>query len=95
MHKTMNLERAVIVLRGEYNLDVESPFLLVVNGEKYKFDCLIRGFGAKNGMIIDRDWSAIEPASEELIQLDYGFSCFDVRGGVENMKLVLKDWGKV
>jgi hypothetical protein len=37
------------------DIDIESPFSCQVNGRVKTFKCLIRGFGAPNGMLIDAD----------------------------------------
>ena len=94
MSRKIGLDEAVIALRKQYGLDVESPFTLAVNGKEFVFDCLVRGYGSRNGMIIDRYHSRIRPVAYQLVGMGYGYSCFDLRDGVENMNAALDDWGK-
>ena len=94
MRKKIDLSIAVKSLQDEFNLDVTSPFTIKINGTKAEFDCLIKGYGAKNGMVIDRHWSNISPIAEALVKIGYGYSCFDLREGAKYMNEALKDWGK-
>lgn len=87
-----NLQR----LQKKYNLDIEAPFILDVEGELHTFQCLIKGYGANNGMVVDKDWSKIEIVAAKLVALGYGYSCFDIEEGSpgEGFQEVLEDWGK-
>lgn len=83
------------ILRKNYNLEIESPFTLVLGGNTVVFDALIKGYGAKNGMVIDSDGSKLTNLSSELSASNYGFSClnlnaYDIADGFDE---VLEDWG--
>jgi hypothetical protein len=83
------------ILRKNYNLEIESPFTLVIGDQSVSFEALIKGYGAKNGMVIDTDGSKLIRLSDELTSLNYGFSCLnlnapDVADGFDE---VLDDWG--
>ena len=65
-------------LQNKFNLEIVSPFILEVENKTIKFFCLIKGYGATKGMIIDSNWEKIEPVSGLLIELGYGFSCFTI-----------------
>ena len=81
----------------KYNIEVQSPFTLIVKNKKHTFQCLIKGYGAPNGMIVDEDYSKIEPISNYLINLGYGYSCFEILcpSNIEGFQEVLDDWGKI
>ena len=83
------------LLRKNFNLEIESPFTLIVGGKSFSFNALIKGYGAPNGMIIDSDGSKLIRFRSEFSALNYGFSClnlnaFDVTDGFDE---VLEDWG--
>ncbi|MDH5299847.1 MAG: hypothetical protein OEW58_00595 [Gammaproteobacteria bacterium] len=80
-------------LQEEYNLDIESPFTIRVGNETHQLHCLIKGYGAKNGMVIDKDWYKIKAIQEELEKNDYGCSCIEITD-TEGFQEVLDDWGK-
>lgn len=78
-----------------YRLQIKAPFHLKVGDNSYKFQCLIENYGAKKGMIVDKEWGKIAPIANELITLGYGYSCFDIeKAGIESFQNVLNDWGK-
>ena len=83
------------ILVKMYGLDVAAPFELVVNGKTQNFQCLIRGYGAPSGMVIDKTWSKIFAVMPELSKLGYGYSCFDIEASNDpaGFAAVLKDWG--
>ena len=83
------------ILRRNYDLEIESQFTLVLAGQSFSFDALIKGYGAKNVMLIDSDGNKLKRLSSELSSLNYGFSCLnlyasDVAVGFDE---VLEDWG--
>ncbi len=82
-------------LREIYGLDIEAPFSLQIEGEIHTFQCLLRGYGAKNGMVIDDKWANIEPVANSLIEMGYGFSCIDINeDSIDGFQEVLDDWGR-
>ena len=83
------------LLRKEYNLDIIAPFKIDIEGTTHQFDCLIKGYGATNGMVIDHDYSKLSPVSDKLVSLNYGFSCFNINDETSGFNEVLNDWGKI
>ena len=83
-------------LSETFGLDIEFPFQIKIRGEAHTYTCLIKGYGAKEGMVIDEDWRKLEPVGEELLNLGYGYSCFviDHPSTIEGFQEVLDDWGK-
>ena len=83
-------------LQDEYKLDIESPFIIQIGDKAHQFQCLIRGYGAKNGMVIDKDWNKIEAIQSELEKNNYGYSCFELKetSDIKGFQEVLIDWGK-
>ena len=83
-------------LQDEYKLDIESPFTIQIKNKTHQFQCLIRGYGAKNGMVIDKDWNKIEEIQKELENNNYGYSCFELKeiSDLKGFQEVLNDWGK-
>ena len=85
---------AIQKLRERFNLQIESPFLIEVGGDVREFQCLISGYGAKRGMVVDKDWGKIAPVSNDLVAISYGYSCFDIEAVViEDFEVILDDWG--
>ena len=95
MRSSPDLATTIARLRAEHSLRLVSPFKITIDGKRYSFDCLLQGYGAKNGMVIDRTWSKIRPVSERLFELGYGYSCFDIRMVVDGMEDALEDWGAI
>ena len=95
MHTDMN--KQIAALREMYDLDVVAPFQFVVAGETHTFQCLISGYGAQSGMVIDKAWAKIEAIVTELTERGYGYSCFDIEADDDpsGFSVVLEDWGKL
>jgi hypothetical protein len=89
------LHLKIDILRKNYNLEIESPFSLVVSGNTVVFDALIKGYGAKNGMVIDSDGSKLIKLSSELSSSNYGFSCLNLNASdvADGFDEILEDWG--
>ena len=82
-------------LSAKYNLEIVTPFMLVIEKEAIHFDALIKGYGAANGMVVDTDGAKLNSHRDELINLGYGYNCFNL-GAVdieEDFGEVLDDWG--
>jgi len=79
-----------------YRLEAESPFEYVNNGSVYTLQCLIRGYGAKSGMVIDPDWRKLKNLQQALSDDGFGYSCMDIEGSIDipYFSDVLADWGK-
>jgi len=90
------MNRHVKKLRESFNLVIESPFLLPIENKVHRFDCLIVGYGAKNGMIVDKKWSKIHAVESKLMDMGYGYSCFDIEAdsSIEEFRKVLDEWGQ-
>jgi hypothetical protein len=84
-------------LRKQYKLGIESPFTLSLRGDSVTFDALIKGFGAKNGMIISKNGQLLQCYRDEISSFGYGYSCFNIFGDIEleSFNELLEDWGKI
>ena len=81
-------------LRNVFQLDIESPFKLRIDDNDCVFQCLIKGYGAKLGMVVDTDWNKLAPIANKLTELGYGYSCMDIfNADMNGMEDVLNDWG--
>ena len=85
----------IAILRRNYDLEIESPCTLVLAGQSFSFDALIKGYGAKNGMLIDSDGNKLKRLSSELSSLNYVFSCLNLHASdvADGFDEVLEDWG--
>src|SRR5690242_8116452 len=56
---------------------------------------LVKGFGARNGMIADPDWSGtLQPVANSLRAAGYGYSAVEIDGCSEQGIIeMLRDWG--
>jgi hypothetical protein len=93
------VDNLVEQLRKENRFDIESPFNIEIDSVTYRFQCLIRGYGAEKGMVIDEDYKKLEPVQSALIEMGYGFSCFDILKDTSPVKdfindVLNNDWGK-
>lgn len=80
------------------DIDIESPFSCQVNGKVETFKCLIRGFGAPSGMLIDTDGAKFLELGDSLAALGYGFSSFDIEDDFSSVQefiddILIRDWG--
>ena len=84
-------------LRKQYELDIESPITLSLRGDSVTFDALIKGFGAKNGMIISENGQLLQSYRNEISSSGYGYSSFNILGNIEleSFNELLDDWGKI
>ncbi len=95
------MSTAIKQLSTKYKLNFESPFSIQINGKEHIFQYLLKGYGAKLGMVLDEDWKKIEPVANELIELGFGFSCIDIDllkiydDTNDSFQEVLDDWGKI
>ena len=78
----------------ELGIQAISPCDLTVDGTRATFTALLPQFGGLAGIIVDPDWSVIEPHADALVREGYGYSCISIEGSVpEDMHEVLTDWG--
>lgn len=90
------MESIFTKLCASFHLEIDAPFSLQVGGKIYRFQCRIRGYGAQQGMVIDKEWEKIAPVRDELVTLGFGYSCFDIeKCDVEGFQNVLDDWGNL
>src|SRR5215813_92972 len=75
---------------------VISPVDLTMDGTRLTFTALLPQFGFAGGMIIDPDWSVIEPHTDALLRAGYGYSCISIGGrtpkSVDYVQDMLRDW---
>lgn len=89
------MESNITKLSNSFHLDIDAPFLLRVSGKDHQFQCRIRGYGAKHGIIIDKDWEKISPLADDLVTMGFAFSCFDIdESEAKGFQELLDDWGR-
>jgi hypothetical protein len=73
-------------------IDVISPFEFAGdNGVTLSALAVVRSFGAEDGMVVDPDWSVIEPHAKAE---GYGYSAIELGPyNEESIIHVLRDWG--
>jgi len=83
-------------LKEAYDLEMEFPFNIQIEGVNHTFTCLIRGYGAQKGMVVEKEWKKIKEVSNELVHQGYGYSCFDIEhpSCKDGFRAVLAEWGK-
>lgn len=81
------------------SIDIVSPFQLSLSHGFETFTCLIRGYGATQGMLIDSDGHKFATYGTEIASLGYGYSCFNIEteGSAQEFidEVLNGDWGKV
>jgi hypothetical protein len=92
------MKSLLTALIDRQDIDIESPFSCQVNGKVETFKCLIRGFGASNGMLIDADGARLVEIGESLAALGYSFSSFDIENDFSSVQefvddVLRGDWG--
>ena len=85
----------VTALQQRYDLVIDAPFIIDVAGDCLEFEYRIGGYGARRGMVVDKDWNRIDPVRKQLLAMGFGYSCFDLsKCDAESFQEVLDDWGK-
>ena len=76
-------------------IQVIAPFVVDLNGNNVMFTALLPQFGSELGMVVDPDWSIIEPHAEALLRSGYGFSAIELDDLdiQDEMHQTLYDWG--
>ena len=83
-------------LQKKFNLAIEAPFSVVIEERLHVFECHIQGYGATRGMVIDQDWKKLSPVKTALVQMGFGYSCFNIENAeIEEFQEVLNDWGSI
>lgn len=94
------LQRHWLSMADKHGLTVDVPFTLkFVDGDSITAEVRLQGYGADNGMLIVSDYSIVESRNDEIVKMDYGYSCFsqpseDEIESDEGLRDVLDDWGK-
>ena len=81
--------------------ELEADFAYVVdlgNGRQVRAVARVRGLGARNGMLIVRNYEDVRPYAEVLVRAGYGYSVLDEPRSDEEFDLELfrrmfLDWG--
>lgn len=81
-------------------IEVIAPATVDLAGRSVRFAALLPQFGGPNGMLVDPDWSAIEPHVAALEAAGFSFSCVTIGSDADDASLwdMLRDWtwnGKV
>jgi hypothetical protein len=88
-------------LAHRLGIEIIAPFNLELSGVRVKFTALLPQFGAPAGMVVDADWSNIDPHQSSLLAAGYGFSCvgpgdptdLDDPEQMAATREMLADWG--
>lgn len=84
----------VAILQQMFDLDFVEPFVFEATDGSHSLRCLIRGYGASRGMVVDADWSKLKAVADQLTDAGYGYSSLDIDSSdTESFKDVLDDWG--
>lgn len=75
-----------------HGFKVISPCKLVLgDGSTLNATALVK-VGPVKGMVVDPEWSVIEPHADRLIAEGYGFSALTLDGGDDDLSQMLRDW---
>jgi hypothetical protein len=76
-------------------IEVVAPAQVELSGVVARFTALLPQFGGAKGMIVDANWSAIEPHAPALVAAGYGFSCVQAGDAMDPdcPTEMLADWG--
>ena len=95
------LQKRWLEIAGKLNLKIDVPFRLnFPDKSSIEVDVRIRGYGAKKGMLIISDYSAIKKKQQEIIDMGYGFTCLsqpaeNEQQSIDSFVELLNDWGKI
>ncbi len=62
------------------------------DGSRFKAAALIH-VGPPNGMVVDPEWTTLEPHADRLIADGFGYSAVTIDDDPSNVVEMLKDWG--
>jgi hypothetical protein len=94
-----NLQLQWLHAAQELGLRVQVPYVVrFSDGRSVEVEVLLRGFGAREGMLVLSDYTTIEEKKDEIIAAGYGYSCY---GPVPESEItclegfddMLSDWG--
>ncbi len=69
-------------MQADLGVNIIAPFEFEIDGERLRFDALIRNFGARVGMLINRDSKVFADHRTRLVALGYTHSSFDFEGWI-------------
>lgn len=96
---TQRLDELWRMVSTRLELELTIPFSLEISADVVLNACfLIKNFGARNGMLIFKDYSEVKPYLHEIQRRGYGFSILDEPSEHEKIDIndyicVLEDWG--
>jgi hypothetical protein len=71
--------------------EVIAPCMVVLsNGSTVEATALVK-VGPPKGMVVDPEWSVLEPHAEQLVADGFGFSAVTI--GDDDLGEMLRDWG--
>jgi hypothetical protein len=85
--------------RDDLDIELIAPFELNLgNNTKIRAEFLVKNFGARNGMLIVKDYETVAPYLKPIADLGYGFSVLEEPSGNsvydrEVFVELLSDWG--
>lgn len=75
-----------------HGFEVTAPCKLVLSdGSTLEATALVK-VGPPIGMVVDPDWSVIEPHADRLIADGFGYSAVTIDSGDEGFSEMLEDW---
>lgn len=95
----MTLEEMWRLAADDLSLELTIPFQFVTSrGAQIDARVLVRGFGARQGMLLVRDYTDVSRVDTELVDAGYGYCVMDdpllaERYDRANIIDVLRDWG--
>jgi hypothetical protein len=88
------MSTTVDILRDIFELQVTHPVDIEVDGKSHKLQYLIKGSGDGLGLVVDKDWTKLEPIADALSELGYGVECYDLETGeFDEFGEILKEHG--
>lgn len=86
-------------IAARLGLDVELSAEIRMAGRTMVAPVLLRGYGARKGMVLVAHWDAIRGEAEMLVASGYGYSCLGEPSGRpidwDSVADMLRDWGRV
>ena len=84
-----------LALGKRLGIQIIAPFDLNLAGVEMRFTALLPQFGARLGMVVDRNSNALWPYRTALVDAGYGFSCVGCSdpADLDSAQEMLADWG--
>jgi hypothetical protein len=75
-----------------HGVQVTAPCKLVLgDGSTLHATALVK-VGPAKGIVVDPDWSAIEPHAQRLVAEGFGYSAVTLDSGEDDLSEMLRDW---